>query len=416
MKNKMRMGSENINVNIRTPPEEPILRRIHPCHCKHLDPYSAAGQTRRGDPAKVDGQWLPLAWARASIISAGIMQPKRVWRDDRGGVSNGYNDCGLFLVAVKGVPHWGGNGRTGRTQRTGMTRPRWGMMRSEMFKLEARDVERVLKVRDVLGGDVDVVERALHIHDGHGPVEEDDLPALAQVAVAWRRKSGVSTQGRLVSTWRRSRRFAQTVEWWWIIAFNGLHLNFSGYLIRSSVFMLEVVNEVNFFLHWVHWIALEICWNPTCIEHRLNAGAVQFSGDDWMRQPTTEIHCVYLLQSRNYGQYIVGNVVLNMFRYSNSANNSRQIPNSAKKVDYNKLHTSFKGILRTREASKADKSGTVSVGTEKPFHSRDGRVLRAVLQREKSSTAWDGYPCHGCCGTVTTATGGSPTRAGKESK
>ncbi|KAJ7289780.1 hypothetical protein C8J57DRAFT_1214103 [Mycena rebaudengoi] len=117
---------------------------------------------------------------------------------------------------------------------------------------------------------------------------------------------------------------------------------------------------------------------------------------------------VYLLQSRNYGQYMVGNVVLNMFHYSNSAINSRQIPNSAKKVDYNKLHTSFKGILRTREASKADTSGTVSVGTEKPFHGRDGRVLRAVLRREKSSTARDGYPCHGCRGTVTTATGGSP--------
>ncbi|KAJ7267953.1 hypothetical protein C8J57DRAFT_1469324 [Mycena rebaudengoi] len=80
--------------------------------------------------------------------------------------------------------------------------------------------------------------------------------------------------------------------------------------------------------------------------------------------------------------------------------------NSAKKVDYNKLHTSFKGILRTREASKADTSGTVSVETEKPFHGRDGRVLRAVLRREKSSTARDGYPCHGCRGTVTTATGG----------
>jgi hypothetical protein len=42
-----------------------------------------------------------------------------------------------------------------------------------------------------------------------------------------------------------------------------------GYLILNTVDMVNIYSE---FLPWIHWIALDICWNPLHVEHRLNAG------------------------------------------------------------------------------------------------------------------------------------------------
>ncbi|KAJ7243086.1 hypothetical protein C8J57DRAFT_1243804 [Mycena rebaudengoi] len=61
-----------------------------------------------------------------------------------------------------------------------------------------------------------------------------------------------------------------------------------------------------------------------------------------------------------------------------------------------------------RKGTETVTGSFMSVGTVEPFHGRDGRVLRPVLPTKKFSTERDGYPCHGCRGTVPTATGGSP--------
>ncbi|KAJ7197699.1 hypothetical protein C8J57DRAFT_1637134 [Mycena rebaudengoi] len=63
------------------------------------------------------------------------------------------------------------------------------------------------------------------------------------------------------------------------------------------------------------------------------------------------------------------------------------------------------------EGFKTGTSSSMSVGTSKPFHGRDGRVLRAVLRTKQFSTERDGYPCHGCRGTVNTAPVHFPMRS-----